>query len=82
MPKAERHEGDPELHDLFERFSAQLFSPGGAALSSAWLDATVEVLLDQPRGYGISSRLGRLNSTPPMSAKRARMRLPRPSDAC
>jgi hypothetical protein len=31
MPKAEREEGDPELHELFERFSAQLVSPGGAA---------------------------------------------------
>jgi len=31
MPKAEREGGDPELHALFERFSAQLVSPGGAA---------------------------------------------------
>ncbi len=31
MPKAEREGGDPELHELFERFSAQLVSPGGAA---------------------------------------------------
>lgn len=31
MPKAERDQGDPELHELFERFSAQLVSPGGAA---------------------------------------------------
>ncbi len=31
MPEAERDGGDPELHELFERFSAQLVSPGGAA---------------------------------------------------
>jgi hypothetical protein len=31
MPKAERDEGDPELHALFERFNAQVVSPGGAA---------------------------------------------------
>jgi hypothetical protein len=31
MPKAERDEGDPELQALFERFDAQLVSPGGAA---------------------------------------------------
>lgn len=31
MPKAEREEGDPELRALFERFNAQLVSPGGAA---------------------------------------------------
>jgi hypothetical protein len=31
MPDAERDEGDPQLHELFERFSAQLVSPGGAA---------------------------------------------------
>jgi hypothetical protein len=31
MPKAEREEGDPELHALFERFNAQVVSPGGAA---------------------------------------------------
>jgi hypothetical protein len=31
MPKADREEGDPELHALFARFSAQLVSPGGAA---------------------------------------------------
>jgi hypothetical protein len=31
MPKAERDEGDPRLHQLFERFNAQLVSPGGAA---------------------------------------------------
>src|ERR1035441_1326232 len=31
MPDAKRDEGDPQLHELFERFSAQLVSPGGAA---------------------------------------------------
>jgi hypothetical protein len=31
MPKAERDEGDPELHALFERFEGRLTSPGGAA---------------------------------------------------
>jgi hypothetical protein len=31
VPKAEREEGDPELHALFERFNAQVVSPGGAA---------------------------------------------------
>jgi hypothetical protein len=31
VPKAERDEGDPELHALFERFNAQVVSPGGAA---------------------------------------------------
>ncbi len=31
MPKAERDEGDVELQKLFERFDAQMVSPGGAA---------------------------------------------------
>ena len=31
MPKAERDGGDPNLHALFEEFSGQLVSPGGAA---------------------------------------------------
>jgi hypothetical protein len=31
MPEATREGGDPELHALFERFNAQLVSPGGAA---------------------------------------------------
>ena len=31
MPRAARDEGDPELHALFERFNAQVVSPGGAA---------------------------------------------------
>jgi hypothetical protein len=31
MPKAEREEGDQELQELFERFDAQMVSPGGAA---------------------------------------------------
>ena len=31
MPKAERDQGDPELHDLFHQFNGQLVSPGGAA---------------------------------------------------
>lgn len=31
MPKAEHEGGDPELHALFERFNAQVVSPGGAA---------------------------------------------------
>jgi hypothetical protein len=31
MPEAKREGGDPELHALFERFNAQLVSPGGAA---------------------------------------------------
>jgi hypothetical protein len=31
MPKANRDAGDADLHRLFERFNAQLVSPGGAA---------------------------------------------------
>lgn len=31
MPKANRDAGDADLHKLFERFNAQLVSPGGAA---------------------------------------------------
>jgi hypothetical protein len=31
MPKAHRDEGDPDLQDLFDRFHAQVVSPGGAA---------------------------------------------------
>jgi hypothetical protein len=31
MPMDERQGGDPDLHELFERFNGQLVSPGGAA---------------------------------------------------
>jgi hypothetical protein len=31
MPEAKHDGGDPELHALFQRFNAQLVSPGGAA---------------------------------------------------
>jgi hypothetical protein len=31
MPKADREAGDRALHALFERFNAQVVSPGGAA---------------------------------------------------
>jgi len=31
MPEAKHEGGDPELHALFERFNAQVVSPGGAA---------------------------------------------------
>ena len=32
MPEPQHEGGDPELHELFDRFNAQLVSPGGAAM--------------------------------------------------
>src|SRR2546429_2917233 len=49
MPKAERDEGDPELHALFERFNAQVVSPGGAAALLGLSRKTIHTLGERKR---------------------------------
>jgi hypothetical protein len=49
MPKAEREEGDPELHALFERFNAQMVSPGGAAALLGLSRKTIHTLGERKR---------------------------------
>ena len=49
MPKAERDEGDPELHALFERFNAQMVSPGGAAALLGLSRKTIYTLGERER---------------------------------
>jgi hypothetical protein len=49
MPKAQREEGDPELHALFDRFNAQLVSPGGAAALLGLSRKTIHTLGERKR---------------------------------
>jgi hypothetical protein len=64
MAKAEREGGDPELHALFERFNAQVVSPGGAAALLGLSRKTIYTLgqRDKIRVYH-SSQKGRWSDT-------------------
>ncbi len=49
MPTAKRDSGDPELLELFERYNAQLVSPGGAAALLGVSRKTVHTLCKRGR---------------------------------
>lgn len=47
MAKPTHNEGDPVLHELFEKFNAQLISPGGAAALLGLSRKTIHTLGEQ-----------------------------------
>lgn len=47
MPKPTHNEGDPVLHELFEKFNAQMVSPGGAAALLGLSRKTIHTLGEQ-----------------------------------
>src|SRR5437868_116757 len=49
MPKAERDAGDARLHEVFERFNAQVVSPGGAAALLGLSRKTIHTLCKRGR---------------------------------
>jgi hypothetical protein len=49
MPKPTHNEGDPVLHELFERFNAQLVTPGGAAALLGLSRKTIYTLGEQAK---------------------------------
>lgn len=61
MPRARQDQGDPELLALFERFSGQLISPGGAASLLGVSRKTVHTLSERGKlrvFSGASSKWG------------------------
>jgi hypothetical protein len=47
MAKPRHNEGDPVLHELFEKFNAQMVSPGGAAALLGLSRKTIHTLGEQ-----------------------------------
>jgi hypothetical protein len=47
MAEAKHHEGDPRLRELFEKFNAQMVSPGGAAALLGLSRKTIHTLGEQ-----------------------------------
>jgi hypothetical protein len=64
MAKPTHNEGDPVLHELFEKFNAQMVSPGGAAALLGLSRKTIHTLGEQGKirvyrsGEDVKGRLG------------------------